>query len=188
MSNAVSALQGKAYDGLVRVEEAGLRGMITVRGNLSNTKLKSAATSLSAVDFPSTGECNCVEESGLAWMSPDELLLMTPYDKAPAAAQRMSKALEKQHHLVAEVSDARAVFFIRGPQAREVMSKLVPVDLSPGRFQPGQFRRTRMAQVPVAFWMRDETTFELICFRSVAGYVFDLLCNAAKPGSEVGVF
>lgn len=188
MSNAVSALQGKAYDGIARIAEAGLRGMIAVRGDLSTTVLKSAATGIAAVDFPDTGECNCVEESGIAWMSPDEILVMTPYAEAASATRRIAKALEKRHSLVANVSDARAVFFIQGPRSREVMAKLVPVDLSPDRFTPGQFRRTRMAQVPAAFWMRDDETFELICFRSVAGYVFDLLSNAAKPGSEVGAF
>ncbi len=188
MSNAVSALQAKTYAGFAEIEEAGLRGMITLRGDLSSTKVKNAATGAASVDFPGMGECNCVDEKGVAWMSPDELLVMTPYADAQPAAEKIAKTLAKTHALVANVSDARAVFFIRGPNAREVIAKLAPVDLSPDRFKPGQFRRTRLAQVPAAFWMRDAETFELICFRSVAGYVFDLLCNAAQPGSEVGAF
>lgn len=188
MSNAVSALQGKAYDGLVRIEEAGLRGMITLRGDLSLKALKNAATGATGVDFPGMGECNCIDEAGIAWMSPDELLVMTPHADAEAVRAKIGKSLAKHHHLVANVSDARAVFAVKGRQAREVMSKLVPVDLSPDAFGPGQFRRTRMAQIPAAFWMRDDERFELVCFRSAADYVFDLLCNAAKPGSEVGAF
>ena len=31
MSNAVSALQGKSFDGYCKVSDAGLRGMITLR-------------------------------------------------------------------------------------------------------------------------------------------------------------
>lgn len=188
MSNAVSALQGKSFAGIAVIEEAGLRGMITLRGDLSDTKVKNAATSIAAVDFPGMGECNCVDETGIAGMSPDELLIMTPYSDAPTATARISKALAKSQVLVANASDARAAFFIRGPKAREVVAKLAPVDLALDRFNPGQFRRTRLAQVPAAFWMRDAETFELICFRSVAGYVFDLLCNAAKPGTEVGTY
>jgi sarcosine oxidase subunit gamma len=49
------------------------------------------------------------------------------------------------------------------------------------------FRRTRMAQVPAALWLADPETFQVICFRSHARYVFDLLCVAAQEGSEVGV-
>ncbi|MEO9629184.1 MAG: sarcosine oxidase subunit gamma, partial [Sulfitobacter sp.] len=50
------------------------------------------------------------------------------------------------------------------------------------------FRRTRMGQVPAAFWLREDGVFEVICFRSVAQYMFDLLSVAAQPGSEVGHF
>lgn len=50
------------------------------------------------------------------------------------------------------------------------------------------FRRTRLAQVPAALRMVDDETFEVICFRSVAQYVFDLLKVAGQPGSEVGFF
>ena len=34
----------------------------------------------------------------------------------------------------------------------------------------------------------DDQSFEIVTFRSVARYAFDLLSNAAKPGSEVGLF
>jgi sarcosine oxidase subunit gamma len=50
------------------------------------------------------------------------------------------------------------------------------------------FRRSRLAQVPAAFWMPDAETFQIVCFRSVARYMFDLLSIAAQPGSEVGHF
>jgi len=52
MSNPVSALQGEVAVGEVTVSEAGLRGMITLRGDLSNSKLKSVCTGLTGVDFP----------------------------------------------------------------------------------------------------------------------------------------
>ncbi|MEP2203837.1 MAG: sarcosine oxidase subunit gamma, partial [Tateyamaria sp.] len=67
-------------------------------------------------------------------------------------------------------------------------AKLAPVDLAPGQFTSGMFRRTRMGQVPAAFWLREDGVFEVICFRSVAQYMFDLLSVAAQPGSEVGHF
>ena len=53
---------------------------------------------------------------------------------------------------------------------------------------PGMFRRTRMAQVPAAFWMVDDQTFQIVSFRSVADYVFSLLKVAAQPGSGVNFF
>ena len=186
MSNAVSALQGVMSEGFATVTEAGLRGMITLRGDHSSAQLKNAATGIAGVDFPGIRECNCVGDKGIAWMSPDELLVMTPYVDVVDATARIAKALEGEHALAVNVSDARALFLIEGADAREVLAKLAPVDLSRDVFTPGMFRRTRLAQAPVAFWMRDEHTFELVCFRSEAQYVFDVLSMSAQAGSEVG--
>ncbi|MEM7441658.1 MAG: sarcosine oxidase subunit gamma family protein, partial [Pseudomonadota bacterium] len=93
-----------------------------------------------------------------------------------------------QHALAVNVSDARAIFQVSGPIAREVLAKLAPVDFSREAFRPGQFRRSRLAQVPAAIWADDEDIFRIICFRSVAEYVFNLLKVAAQPGSEVAVY
>jgi sarcosine oxidase subunit gamma len=46
-------------------------------------------------------------------------------------------------------------------------------------FPAGEIRRTRLAQIAAAFWMPQEGTVELVCFRSVAQYAFDLLTQAA---------
>mgnify|MGYP001042425399 FL=1 len=120
-------------------------------------------------------------------MSPDELLVMVPYAQAAEVVDQIDKALSGTHYLAENVSDARALIFVEGPYAREVIAKLAPADLHPDSFKPGDFRRTRLGQVAAAFWMRDEDTFEVICFRSVAGYTFDLLAASAQAG-EVGHF
>ncbi|SMX34435.1 sarcosine oxidase subunit gamma [Actibacterium lipolyticum] len=188
MSDPVSALNRVTFDGFVKVEEMGPRGMITLRGDHALPEVKNAATGVAGVNFPGQRECRVVEERGLAWMSPDELLVMVPHGEADTAVASMESDLDGTHSLAVNVSDARAVFRIIGPGAREVLAKLCPVDLSPEAFVPGTIRRTRAAQVPVAFWMVEEDVFELVCFRSVAAYVFDLLKTAAIPGSEVGYF
>lgn len=187
MSNAISALNGRMAPGEVTIREAGLRGMIILRGDLSNKKLRSVCKKLSGVAFPEKGQAFCDDEQGLCWMSPDELLVMVPYAQAAEAVDQIDKALSGTHYLAENVSDARALIFVEGPYAREVIAKLAPADLHPDSFKPGDFRRTRLGQVAAAFWMRDEDTFEVICFRSVAGYTFDLLAASAQAG-EVGHF
>lgn len=188
MFNAVSALDGASFNGFARIEEAGLRGMITLRGDLGSTAVKNAATGVAGVDMPGPREANCVGEKGIAWMSPDELLVLAPYDEAEQTTGVIARALAGEHALVANVSDARTMIYVSGDGGREVLAKLSPADMHSDAFRPGQIRRTRLAQVPAAFWMRDAETFEVICFRSVADYVFGLLKNAANPGSEVGYF
>ncbi|MEO0747050.1 MAG: sarcosine oxidase subunit gamma family protein [Pseudomonadota bacterium] len=188
MSEAVSALPGASYDGYVSVREVGLQGMVTLRGDHATAPISSAVKKVAGVEVPEAWRMSAKGHIGVAWMSPDELMVMGPYADAPATVAAFEKALKGNHFLAVNVSDARAVFEISGPAVREVMAKLVPVDMSTQAFVPGQFRRTRMAQVAAAFWMLDEETIRIVCFRSVAEYVFGLLKDAAEPGSEVGFF
>lgn len=186
MSEIASALPDAAYDGLISIEEAGPRGMITVKGDLASPRLRNSVTGIAGVAFPEIGQAVCADERGLLWMAPDEVLALIPYGDAPQACQAIGQALDGTHHLAANVSDARAVFVLRGDAAREVLAKLTPADLHPDALAPGILRRTRLAQVPAAFWLHDEATAEVICFRSVAQYVFDILCLAARPGTAPG--
>ena len=188
MSDATSALEGASFKGFADVSEQGLRGMITLRGDLGEKKLGAAVKKLTGFPVPETRQIHEKAATGVAWMSPDELLILLPYDKVPAAVASLEKSLKGTHFLAANVSDARAVFRISGAAAREVIAKLSPADLSPDTIQPGEIRRTRMAQVAVAFWMLDDQTIDLICFRSTAGYVFELLSGASAPGAEVEFF
>jgi sarcosine oxidase subunit gamma len=187
MSNAVSALNGRVEAGEVTIREAGLRGMITLRGDLTDRKLRKICATLTGADVPHQGKANVVDDKGLCWMSPDEVLVLVPYADVAEALAKIEKALAGQHYLAANVSDARALIHVEGRYCREVIAKLAPADLHPDSFAPGDFRRTRLGQVAGAFWMRDEDTFEVICFRSVADYTFRLLAASAKAG-PVGSF
>ncbi|GGH26579.1 sarcosine oxidase subunit gamma [Cribrihabitans marinus] len=188
MSDAVSALGGVSFDGIARIEECGLQGMITLRGDLSDQALAAAVTRATGQKkLPEANRARVAGESGVCWMSPDELLLLVPYEEVGGRLEALVAALKDSHALAVNVSDARAVFRVTGDAAREVLAKLAPVDLSRDAFQPGRFRRTRLAQVPAAFWMEEDESFRIVCFRSVADYVFKLLKVAAQPGSKVGV-
>ena len=189
MSEPVSALGNPTHGaGIAEITEIGPLGMITLRGSHDLTALRKAAASVVGGDFPERRHFVGNGDLGMAWMSPDELLLLCPYREVTDNIAKLQQALGGQHALVVNVSDARASFRVSGPHAREVMAKLAPVDLDPAAFTPGMFRRTRLAQVPVAFWMPDTETFQIICFRSVAQYVYDLLKVAAQPGSAVNRF
>ena len=183
MSEAQSALP-------VTVREAGPCGMITLRGDLGAPALAKAVKAASGVAMPGRREVAHADGSSVAWMSPDELLVMTDPGKVDAALAAVDAALKGAHYLAVDVSDARGVFDVTGQPGpvREVIAKLCPVDMSPDAFAPGQIRRTRMGQVAAAFWMVDEGTVRVVCFRSVAEYVHGLLQDAGLPGGEVGIF
>ncbi|MEP3295129.1 MAG: sarcosine oxidase subunit gamma family protein [Pseudoruegeria sp.] len=186
MSNAVSALQGKVHEGMASVSEMGLQGMVTLRGDLNDPKFTKAVTSALGLDVPGLRGVVITDKTTIAWMSPDELLVSVAHDMADATVAALNTALAEQHHMAVNVSDARVVVEISGRGAREVLAKLAPVDLSSTAFGPGQIRRTRIAQVPAAFWMTEEDRFILVAFRSVAQYVFDVLAVSAAQNTEVG--
>jgi sarcosine oxidase subunit gamma len=188
MSEAVSALAGARFEGFCTVEEAGLMGMITLRADLGSEAVAKAVKPVTGSAIPGRGETVFGKSGRAAWMSPDELLLIVDYPKAGENVAALNAALAGEHALVVNVSDARAVFRVTGPRCREVMAKLTPANVATDAFAPGQWRRTRLAQVAAAFHMPDAESFEIVCFRSVAQYMFDLLSNAARTGGEVGVF
>lgn len=186
MFDPVTALKGAADpSGFASVTELGPLGMITLRGDLSEKTITKAAVAAGGVTLPGQRMCNTEGERGIAWMSPDELLLMCPYAEVHDRLTDLRGKLAKHHALAVNVSDARAVFQVTGDNVREVVAKLAPVDMYADAFTPGMFRRTRFAQVPAAFWMPDEATVHIVCFRSVAQYMFDVLNVAAQAGSEV---
>lgn len=189
MSEAVSALNAaSATGGIADIHEAGLQGMITLRGDLASAKMKKAVKAAVGTAVPARRGILFKDGRGAAWMSPDELLLICAHADTDAVIGAVNDALAGEHAMVENVSDARALFSVTGAHAREVVAKLAPVDADPAVLKPGEIRRTRFAQVPAALWVEEDGSARIICFRSVAVYMFDLLKVAAQPGSEVQYF
>jgi len=180
MSDPVTPLNHAAFEGFATVREIGPLGMITLRAK-GIEGLEGALAAL-GLSVPTQRRITVVGDRAAGWMSPDEFLLILPYGETAAAMATLSQALAGQHHLAAVVSDARAVFRIEGAKADQVLRKLSPVDID--RLAEGELRRTRAAQVAVAFW-RQDGGFTLVCFRSVAQYVMGLLTHSAMLGSEL---
>lgn len=192
MSEPFSALNGASFQGLVTLRDCGPTGMITLRGDLAAPAMAQALDKVMGLSMPTPRRIVATADGTrqVAWMSPDELLLILPYGQVSDALAALNTALAGTHHLAENVSDARALIAVTGSDAavREVLAKLAPVDLHPGHFPQGEIRRTRLAQVAAAFWITEAGQAHVICFRSVAHYVFDLLSAAADPAAAVEYF
>lgn len=182
MSDPVSALGGKTYDGFATIREIGPLGMISLRCDLADKALTALIKSITGTKIPGPRQIETKDGKSTGWMSPDELLLILPYRDVAKAIDTIGQKLTSVHHLAVDVSDARAVFRIDGAKATEVLMKLAPVDFA--GLAPGELRRTRVAQVAAAFW-KDGEGYTLVSFRSVAGYVMGLLEHSAQPGSDL---
>ena len=183
MSEPKSALGGAASEGFASIREIGPVGMITLRAKPEAAGLAKAVKAAVGTGLPGVRQIVTEGDRACGWMSPDEYLLVLPYAAVAGALEAIGKAMAGAHHLAVDVSDARAVFRVEGGRADQVLAKLSPVDFA--TLAPGELRRTRAAQVAAALW-REGDGFTVVCFRSVARYVFDLLATGAKPGSELG--
>ena len=182
MSKVVSALNGATAGGFASVREIGPLGMISLRAKPDVAGLAEAITAVTGTALPAQRRIATAGSNACAWMSPDEYLLIVPYDQVAASLATLADKLAGQHHLAVDVSDARAVFRLEGDAADQALMKLAPADLS--ALEPGEVRRTRLAQVAGAFWAADGG-YTLVCFRSVAGYVMGLLSHSVQSGSEL---
>lgn len=171
-------------DAIARIEPAGPQGMVSLRADLSAPEVAAAVQAVAGCDMPAPRRIvtagDGARDRAVAWMSPDEILILLPHAEAPGAVARLAEALAGHHHLATEVSDARAMFRIRGEGADDVVAKLCPVDID--RLPEGEMRRTRAAQVAAALWRSGPGEISLVAFRSVEGYVERLLQMAAEGG------
>lgn len=184
MSEPVSALPGATARGLVTITEMGPQGMVSLRADLPAAAR--AVQRVTGAEIPAVRQMTAGKGCRVAWMSPDELMILCLHDRAGRMVFDLTEALTGQHHLAVDVSDARAMFALEGaPGAlRDVLAKVTPADI--GALAPGEMRRTRLQQAAAAIWFEGEGAARVICFRSVARYVFDLLAVSAREEGAVG--
>lgn len=159
-------------------------GMLTVRADLAAPWLADAIAR-AGLALPPMLQIAGGTAGQVAWMSPDELLILCAPDRLEEITAALTDGLAGHHHLLADVSDARARFALEGPRAEIALAKLCPVDVRP--LAPGEIRRTRLAQVPAALWRTEPDGFALICFRSVSGYAQDALEMAARDTADLAL-
>lgn len=192
MSEPVSALHGRsnrvetpvaAPTALIGIEDTGLRGQITLRGDLESKGFRNAVEQVVGCEVPAA---LCHVDGKAIWMSPDELLLLMPRDEVQAAVNALSQTLTGVHHMALDVSDARAILRLTGPLVGEVLAKGAPIDCTDRTFLVGKARRTHLGGLAVGIWRLDAETWEVVCFRSYAHHLMAWLEGTSAAGSEVG--
>jgi sarcosine oxidase subunit gamma len=109
------------------------------------------------------------------WSGPDSWLAMA------AAAFDGRLAAAAPYAAITDQSDGRAIFLVSGPRSREILEKLVPIDLHEAEFSAGHTALTLAGHIPVQIW-REGEAFALACFRSFANALHHALAQAETPG------
>jgi len=75
----------REFQGYVTIRQQSDHSMFTLRASLASSKVKAALKTCLNVAVPKRGTYAQTGETLLAWMSPDELLIMVPKDAGGAA-------------------------------------------------------------------------------------------------------
>lgn len=159
-------------------------GMIALRADLSDDAVVQALQE-AGVALPGLRGFVSGDSLDVAWMSPDELLVICAAATVDSVLSKVTEAFAGLHHMAVPVGGARVRFNIKGPDADLVLARLCPADMK--TFPAGEIRRTRLAQIPAAFWRDGADSLSLVCFRSVADYAQGALENAATHTDQVSL-
>ncbi|MBV8805887.1 MAG: hypothetical protein JO042_12595, partial [Sinobacteraceae bacterium] len=87
---------------------------------------------------------------------------------------------------VTSLDGARTRLFVEGPRARDLLGRLVPIDLHPTVFPLGGFAQTGIHHVAGLLLRADEDRYEFFALRTFAAFTWEVLVDAARPfGYEI---
>lgn len=162
-----------------RLAEAPDQGLAILRGEAA--QLGAAIRDVLDLELPTAvGETASDAETGAMWLGPDEWLLTLPDEDASALITRLAVTLDGTHHQLVDVSDQMAVIELSGEKARDLLAKLMVIDLHPRAFPEGQAVATILGHAGVWLWLDTGGTFRIHVRRSYADYVWCLLAEAGR--------
>ena len=78
----------RSYSGYVKVSEKTAAGMLTLRGDFKSNKFKTSFTKAVGAKLPKEREV-ILARNNVAWMSPDELLILCDYADLSSLIQNL---------------------------------------------------------------------------------------------------
>jgi heterotetrameric sarcosine oxidase gamma subunit len=99
----------------------------------------------------------------------------------PALEAQLRAAIPADAGSVTSLEGARTRLFIEGPRARELLGRLVPIDLHPTVFPVGGFAQTGIHHVAGLLLRASEDRYEFFALRTFAAFTWEVLVDAARP-------
>ena len=164
-------------DRAVSVTETPFLAQVSLRVEPGTAPADRLGTVLGGALPDGVGQTMTAGTLGVAWLGPDELLVVAEGDPESLTAA-LSEALGGSRGAVVDVSANRTVLELSGPGARSVLEKGCPVDLHPRAFGPGVAVTTTLGPVPLLLWQTAPATYRLLPRTSFADYVARWLMDA----------
>lgn len=135
--------------------------------------------SVLGLEPPTAGRSASGPEGQALWQGPDRWLLLAPEGSGLIAALEAATAAEPAL-VVTDLGHARTVLRLEGPQARVLLAKESPVDLSPEVFPAGAVAMTRFGHLAVTLHAIGPESLEVFAFRSFGLALFEELRDRAE--------
>ncbi|MEM8579242.1 MAG: sarcosine oxidase subunit gamma [Pseudomonadota bacterium] len=126
--------------------------------------------------FPAPNRATGGEGARAIWFGRDMALLAGPAPD-PSLAERAA---------LTDQSDAWACVTLSGPDAEDVLARLVPVDLRAPGFAEGHSIRTQLQHLNVSITRIEADTFLILAFHSMAGTLVHDLVEALESVAARG--
>jgi sarcosine oxidase subunit gamma len=127
------------------------------------------------VALPETPRRVTVDGVMYLWAGPESWLAIAD---GPALEPRL--AVVQNIAAITDQSDGRAILSVAGRHAREILARLVPIDLHPSAFPADATALTLAGHISVQIWQDEAGDFQLACFRSFAEALYHSLAEAAR--------
>ena len=176
------AFSSAAGSGVLVADRDGL-GLATVLVHKSRiTALTERVRARFGIDLPRGPRRNASGDVAFAGTGPEAWLAMSEEGNDSFAI-----ALKEAVGDVASVADQSsgyAILRLMGPKTREALSKMLPLDLHPRAFAPGDVASTIASHIGATLWRLEDgadgsPVFEIAVFRSLAGSFWHCLVSSA---------
>jgi sarcosine oxidase subunit gamma len=173
-------------DARVIATERAFLGHLDVRGDARDARFGAAIERVVGVALPvSANTVVASSEATIWWLGPDEWLVTAPGDRVASLEAELRAALAGVRSAVTDVSSGQTVVVLRGPSAREALSKGCPLDLHPKLFGIGRCAQSHLAKAAILLRPMppasayEDSAYEIVFRRSFADYVWAWLASAA---------
>ena len=119
---------------------------------------------------------------GIAWLAPDEWLLVAPGDAGILAAD-LEAAARPHGGAVVDLSAHRTTLEIHGPRSRDVLAAGCSIDLHPRVFEIAHCAQTTLARIDVVIGRIEDDAYRIYVRASFAPYLVAWLQDAIGPGA-----
>ncbi|NJC72659.1 sarcosine oxidase subunit gamma [Planosporangium thailandense] len=168
-----------ATGGAVSIAEVPFLAQLNLRLDPKGPAADAAGKELGVALPTAAGVAARAGELTIAWLGPDEWLVIGPAGGEGDLEARLRSALGTGHPAVVDVSAQRTVLELSGPRVRDLLAFGCALDLHPRSFSEGACAQTRLAQAQVVLIARESGAFWVLVRSSFASYLADWLIDAS---------